>query len=192
MFARAWKTKLQPTSFQYAVYLPPSCCRWLPPALPLQEFNRSPDREKSMPTTFAAGRGKVTSLEVVVKEANVLEHHLSHKKGDRVARDIVFKISQKVFLGDNFGTWNLGFFAIDFILRSWVYMLWFGCAQIEGGWRTSIHWWSECQDMLCALTLERSHVWEAMAFALHNAEAAGEVCDYTGLATMCMFCRLFT
>jgi hypothetical protein len=34
----------------------------------------------------------------------------------------------------------------------------------------------EFEDMLRALTLERSQIREAMGFALDNAEAAGEVC----------------
>jgi len=57
-----------------------------------------------MPTTFAAGRGKLTSLDSVVKEVIVVEHQLRDKKCDWVARDAVIKISQKVFLEDNFGT----------------------------------------------------------------------------------------
>ena len=68
------------------------------------DFNRSPDREKSMPTAFAAGRGKLTSLDFVVKEVIFVEHQLRHKKCDWVARDVVIKISQKSFLEDNFGT----------------------------------------------------------------------------------------
>jgi U2-associated protein SR140 len=34
----------------------------------------------------------------------------------------------------------------------------------------------EFEDMLRALTLERSQIQEAMGFALDNSEAAGEVC----------------
>lgn len=37
----------------------------------------------------------------------------------------------------------------------------------------------EFEDMLRALTLERSQIREAMGFALDNAEAAGEVCYFT-------------
>lgn len=50
----------------------------------------------------------------------------------------------------------------------------------------------EFEDMLRALTLERSQIREAMGFALDNAEAAGEVCYFTRLAMMCVFCRLST
>lgn len=48
-------------------FLPRLCCRWIPPALPLQELNKSPDREKSMATTFAAGRGRVRLLDFSVE-----------------------------------------------------------------------------------------------------------------------------
>lgn len=67
------------------------CCRWIPPALPLQEFNKSPDREKSMATTFAAGRGRVRLLDFSVKEANVVVHQMRHKKCDWIARDFLAK-----------------------------------------------------------------------------------------------------
>lgn len=67
------------------------CCRWIPPALPLQEFNKSPDREKSMATTFAAGRGRVRLLDFSVKEANVVVHQMRHKKCDWIARGFLAK-----------------------------------------------------------------------------------------------------
>jgi hypothetical protein len=77
-----------------------------------------------MPTTFAAGRGKLTSLDFVVKEVIVVEHQLRHKKCDWVARDVVIKIDfPKSFLGRQLRYMKLGFFAIDFILRMWIEML---------------------------------------------------------------------
>lgn len=39
----------------------------------------------------------------------------------------------------------------------------------------------EFEDMLRALTLERSQIREAMGFALDNAEAAGEVLKWSWL-----------
>ncbi|PTQ29277.1 hypothetical protein MARPO_0144s0002 [Marchantia polymorpha] len=81
--------------------------RWIPPALPLQEFSKSPEREKASGTTFAAGRGRRTDQERSLTDSQ---------------RD-------------------------------------------------------EFEDMLRALTLERSQIREAMGFALDNSEAAGEVVE---------------
>lgn len=43
----------------------------------------------------------------------------------------------------------------------------------------------EFEDMLRALTLERSQIREAMGFALDNSEAAGEVNNFQGPVSFC-------
>lgn len=55
-----------------------------------------------MLTIFVAGRGKVSTLDFVVKEVKIVEHQLRHKKCDWVARNVVFEIFQKAFIEDNF------------------------------------------------------------------------------------------
>ncbi|XP_024362531.1 protein RRC1 isoform X2 [Physcomitrium patens] len=81
--------------------------RWIPPPLPIQDYNKSPKRENITATTFAAGRGR------------------------RMDQERALTDSQR----------------------------------------------DEFEDMLRALTLERSQIREAMGFALDNAEAAGEVVE---------------
>nr|XP_024363567.1 protein RRC1-like isoform X3 [Physcomitrium patens] len=81
--------------------------RWMPPALPIQDYNKSPKRENTTATTFAAGRGR------------------------RIDHERALTDSQR----------------------------------------------DEFEDVLRALTLERSQIREAMGFALDNAEAAGEVVE---------------
>ncbi|KAG0584627.1 hypothetical protein KC19_3G223800 [Ceratodon purpureus] len=81
--------------------------RWIPPALPVQDYSKSPKRENPTATTFAAGRGRRMDQERALTDGQ---------------RD-------------------------------------------------------EFEDMLRALTLERSQIREAMGFALDNAEAAGEVVE---------------
>ena len=45
----------------------------------------------------------------------------------------------------------------------------------------------EFEDMLRALTLERSQIKEAMGFALDNADAAGEVMHCCSIFLYCLF-----
>lgn len=81
--------------------------RWVPPDLPVQAFGKSPEHEKGLSATHAAGRGRRVEQERALTDAQ---------------RD-------------------------------------------------------EFEDMLRALTLERSLIKEAMGFALDNADAAGEVVE---------------